>query len=71
MDIFDVFGAASQTVQGADILASLTGALVVMPDWFGEGNEMKNEVGFAFVFAFHSVLWIFGGVGIGVLGLDV
>ncbi len=50
MDIFDVFGAASQTLQGADILAALTGALVVMPDWFGEGNEMKNEVCLVFVF---------------------
>lgn len=35
--IYDVFGPAPQTVQGADRLSALTDSLVIMPDWF-EGD---------------------------------
>jgi len=32
VDIYDIFGMASQTLQGADLLAAAVGALVVVPD---------------------------------------
>jgi len=41
--VFDIFGYASQTLQGADILAKATGAQVLMPDFFGEGGELTLD----------------------------
>lgn len=34
VDIIDIFGLAPQTIQGADLLASLTKTLVLVPDFF-------------------------------------
>lgn len=34
---------ASQTLQGADILAKTTGAQVLMPDFLGEGGEITVD----------------------------
>lgn len=42
MDIYDVFGMASQTIQGADLLAARLNAVVVIPDLF-EGEPLKHE----------------------------
>ncbi|KAI5458806.1 dienelactone hydrolase family protein [Mariannaea sp. PMI_226] len=43
LDIYDVFGASSQTIQGADRLAALTSALVFVPDLF-EGNPLDRSL---------------------------
>ncbi|EFX00698.1 dienelactone hydrolase family protein [Grosmannia clavigera kw1407] len=37
IDIYDVFGMWPQTLQGADLISALTGALVIVPDFF-EGS---------------------------------
>jgi len=42
IDIYDVFGMASQTLQGADIIASTLNALVLVPDFFC-GETAKHE----------------------------
>jgi len=42
IDIYDVFGMASQTLQGADIMASTLNALVLVPDFF-HGEAAKHE----------------------------
>ncbi|KAH8591331.1 hypothetical protein B0O99DRAFT_272875 [Bisporella sp. PMI_857] len=42
VDIYDVFGPAPQTLQGADLLASALGALVLVPDFF-KGEPIKTE----------------------------
>jgi hypothetical protein len=34
VDIYDVFGLASQTIQGADLLAARLNAVVLVPDFF-------------------------------------
>ncbi|KUJ23973.1 uncharacterized protein LY89DRAFT_8048 [Mollisia scopiformis] len=40
--IYDIFGFASQTLQGADLLAAAVGALVFVPD-FLEGHVAREE----------------------------
>ncbi|KAK5050987.1 hypothetical protein LTR84_003546 [Exophiala bonariae] len=42
VDIFDVFGFSTQTLQGADILASETNSLVVVPDLF-DGQTLSHD----------------------------
>ncbi|CAG8040316.1 unnamed protein product [Penicillium salamii] len=42
VDLYDVFGLASQTLQGADILAARLNAVVLVPDFF-EGDSLKRE----------------------------
>jgi hypothetical protein len=39
--VYDIYGYASQTLQGADLLASTLEALVFVPDFF-EGESMKD-----------------------------
>lgn len=36
--VYDILGVWPQTLQGADLLSSLTGALVLMPDFFAGGG---------------------------------
>ncbi|KAI9727704.1 MAG: hypothetical protein M1828_005932 [Chrysothrix sp. TS-e1954] len=43
IDVYDVFGYASQTIQGADVLAHAAGCLVLMPDFFDGGFDLKFE----------------------------
>ncbi|CAK7564934.1 MAG: hypothetical protein SEPTF4163_002839 [Sporothrix epigloea] len=40
--VYDIFGMWPQTLQGADLLSSLTGALVFVPDFF-DGDGAKQE----------------------------
>lgn len=42
IDIFDIFGFSTQTLQGADILASETNSLVVVPDFF-DGQTLSHD----------------------------
>jgi dienelactone hydrolase len=42
VDIYDVFGMASQTIQGADLLAARLNAVVLIPDFF-DGEPLKHE----------------------------
>lgn len=42
MDIYDVFGMSSQTMQGADLLAARLNAVVLIPDFF-DGEPLKHE----------------------------
>ncbi|KAJ5618771.1 hypothetical protein N7510_002755 [Penicillium lagena] len=42
IDIYDIFGLASQTLQGADLLATRLNAIVLIPDFF-EGDALKHE----------------------------
>ncbi|KAF3402051.1 hypothetical protein F1880_009945 [Penicillium rolfsii] len=42
VDIYDVFGMASQTMQGADLLAARLNAVVLIPDFF-DGEPLKHE----------------------------
>jgi dienelactone hydrolase len=41
--IYDIFGLANQTLQGADILAKLTDSLVLVPDFF-HGQPLEMDV---------------------------
>lgn len=41
IDIYDVFGPAPQTLQGADLLALALDALVIVPDFF-KGKPAQN-----------------------------
>ena len=43
VDVYDVFGPASQTLQGADALAEALGILVVVPDFF-KGEPAQTSV---------------------------
>lgn len=42
IDVYDIFGMASQTIQGADRLASSLKALVLIPDFF-KGSPLAAE----------------------------
>lgn len=42
VDVYDVFGLASQTLQGADAVAAAIGCLVLVPD-FLQGEVAKEE----------------------------
>ncbi|KAI9927463.1 hypothetical protein MW887_003077 [Aspergillus wentii] len=42
VDIYDIFGLASQTIQGADLLAARLNAVVLVPDFF-KGEAAKHE----------------------------
>lgn len=42
VDIYDIFGPAPQTLQGADLLAAALGILIIVPDFF-RGNPAQNE----------------------------
>lgn len=42
VDIFDIFGFSTQTLQGADILAAQTNSLVVVPDFF-DGVAVSHD----------------------------
>jgi dienelactone hydrolase len=42
VDIYDIFGPAPQTLQGADLLAAALDALVIVPDFF-KGKPAQNE----------------------------
>jgi hypothetical protein len=42
VDVYDVFGPASQTLQGADGLATALGAIVLVPDFF-KGEKALDE----------------------------
>jgi dienelactone hydrolase len=63
VDVYDVFGPASQTLQGADALAEALGILVVVPDFF-KGEPAQTSVclslpPFSFFPKFHptSPMW--------------
>ncbi|KAG8905793.1 hypothetical protein FRB99_008218 [Tulasnella sp. 403] len=43
INIYDAFGFNAQGIQGADILANLTNALVVIPDFF-KGNAASHDL---------------------------
>jgi hypothetical protein len=43
VDVYDIFGPAPQTLQGADALATALNSLVVVPDFF-RGSYMEGEV---------------------------
>lgn len=53
MDVYDIFGLAPQTLQGADLLAAALNALVLVPDffkgepaqgaWFADGEENDKK----------------------------
>ena len=43
VDVYDIFGPAPQTLQGADALATALDVLVVVPDFF-KGSPMLGEV---------------------------
>jgi hypothetical protein len=43
VDVYDVFGPASQTLQGADALAKALDILVVVPDFF-KGEPAQESV---------------------------
>ncbi|KAJ5087130.1 hypothetical protein N7456_010746 [Penicillium angulare] len=42
VDIYDIFGLASQTLQGADLLAQRLNAIVLVPDFF-DGDALSHE----------------------------
>ncbi|KAK9429341.1 dienelactone hydrolase [Lipomyces doorenjongii] len=42
IDVYDAFGMATQTLQGADMLATALNALVLVPDFF-KGEPAKHE----------------------------
>ncbi|KEF62863.1 uncharacterized protein A1O9_00836 [Exophiala aquamarina CBS 119918] len=42
VDIYDVFGFSSQTLQGADILAARTNSIVIIPDFFN-GESVSHD----------------------------
>jgi len=43
VDVYDIFGPAPQTLQGADALATALDLIVVVPDFF-RGSAMLGEV---------------------------
>jgi dienelactone hydrolase len=43
IDVYDIFGPAPQTLQGADALATALGCVVVVPDLF-RGSYMVGDV---------------------------
>jgi dienelactone hydrolase len=43
VDLYDVFGLANQTLQGADLLARRLNAVVLIPDFF-EGDALPHDV---------------------------
>ncbi|KAJ5282002.1 hypothetical protein N7478_007374 [Penicillium angulare] len=43
VDVYDIFGLASQTLQGADLLAQRLNAIVLVPDFF-DGDALPHEV---------------------------
>ncbi|KAJ5640252.1 uncharacterized protein N7484_008114 [Penicillium longicatenatum] len=43
VDLYDVFGFANQTLQGADLLARRLNAVVLIPDFF-EGDALPHDV---------------------------
>jgi hypothetical protein len=43
IDVYDIFGPAPQTLQGADALATALDILIVVPDFF-KGSPMLGEV---------------------------
>lgn len=47
VDIYDAFGAAPQTLQGADLLAAALKCFVIVPDFFKD-EPAKYEVGSLF-----------------------
>ncbi|OOF94071.1 hypothetical protein ASPCADRAFT_397762 [Aspergillus carbonarius ITEM 5010] len=59
IDIYDIFGISSQTLQGADLLAARLNALVLVPDffngggaapeWFPPDTEEKNKALWGFI----------------------
>ena len=42
MDVYDIFGAANQTLQGADLLAAALNVVVLVPDFF-KGEACQGE----------------------------
>lgn len=42
VDLYDVFGLANQTLQGADLLARRLNAVVLVPDFF-EGDALSHD----------------------------
>jgi hypothetical protein len=48
VDVYDIFGPAPQTLQGADALAKALDILVVVPDFF-RGSPAQSEVSFPFL----------------------
>jgi hypothetical protein len=53
IDVYDIFGPASQTLQGADALAKALDILVVVPDFF-TGSSAQNEVSLSFPIPSHN-----------------
>ena len=43
IDIYDIFGFAPQTTQGADLLSAHTGAIVLLPDFF-KGEKLDPSL---------------------------
>ena len=43
VDVYDIFGHKPQTLQGADLLAAHTGAVVVVPDFF-KGEVLGTDI---------------------------
>ncbi|KAJ5727042.1 hypothetical protein N7493_006069 [Penicillium malachiteum] len=43
VDIYDIFGLASQTIQGADLLAQRLNAIVLVPDFF-QGDALSHDI---------------------------
>lgn len=43
MDIYDIFGLASQTLQGADLLAHRLNIVVLIPDFF-DGGALAHDI---------------------------
>lgn len=42
VDVYDIFGAANQTLQGADLLAAALNVVVLVPDFF-KGEACQGE----------------------------
>lgn len=42
VDVYDIFGLASQTLQGADLLATRLNAVVLVPDFF-KGDSLSHD----------------------------
>ncbi len=53
--VYDIFGASSQTLQGADLISAAVGSLVLIPDWFEkEGGGAKGEVCLPYLYTIYS-----------------